>query len=67
MAGERPEHLGRSLSPWDGAEWARALGDEGVVGAISAATVRRILASHKLKPWRTPMGLNPKKPRDEAC
>jgi len=66
MACERPEHLGRSLSQWDCAELARALVDEGVVGAISAETVRRILGSHQLKPWRTHMWLNPKKPRDEA-
>jgi transposase len=43
---------------------ARALVDQGVVSAISVETVRRILASHKLKPWRTHMWLNPKKPRD---
>jgi transposase len=36
------------------------------VGAISAETVRRILASHQLKPWRTHVWLNPKKPRHEA-
>ena len=34
---------------------------------ISAATVRRILRSHKLKPWRCHCWLHPKKPRDAAC
>jgi hypothetical protein len=66
MACERPEHLGRSLSQWDCAELARALIDHGVVEAISSETVRRILASHKLKPWRIHMWLTPKKPRDDA-
>jgi transposase len=66
MACERPEHLGRSWSQWDCAELARALVDHGVVDAISSETVRRILASHKLKPWRHHMWLNPKKPRDDA-
>jgi hypothetical protein len=36
------------------------------VTAISSETVRRILASHKLKPWRHHMWLYPQKPRDEA-
>jgi transposase len=66
MACERPEHLGRSLSQWDCTELARALIDHRVVDAISSKTVRRILASHKLKPWRIHMWLNPKKPRDDA-
>src|SRR5687768_16410784 len=66
MASERPDHLGRSLSQWDCAELARALVDEGIVPAISAETVRRILDSHKLKPWRNHMWLNPQKPRDET-
>jgi transposase len=66
MACERPEHLGRSLSQWDCAELTRTLIDPGVVDTISAETVRRILASHKLTPWRTHMWLNPKKSRDDA-
>jgi transposase len=45
---------------------ARALIDQGVVDAISGETVRRLLASHTLKPWRHHRWLNPKKPRDEA-
>ena len=62
----RPEPLGRALSPWAGAEWARAFVAAGVVGALSAETVRRLLGSHHLQPWRTHRWLNPQKPRDEA-
>ena len=35
-----------------GRKLARQLIAEGVVADISAATVRRILRSHQLKPWR---------------
>jgi transposase len=39
-----------------------------VVGSISPQTVRRILANHKLKPWRKHLWLSPKTPRDaESC
>jgi transposase len=64
LACERPETLGRSLSQWDCADLARQLIAEGSVEDIAAATVRRILASHQLKPWRHPLWLSPKQPRD---
>lgn len=64
LACERPETLGRSLSPWDGHELARQLIAEGIVEDISAATVRRLLRSHTLKPWRCHFWLHPKRPRD---
>jgi transposase len=64
LACERPETLGRSLSQWDCAELARQLIAEGIVEDISAATVRRILAYHQLKPWRHHLWLYPKQPRD---
>src|SRR4051812_6984974 len=48
----RPDHMGSSLSQWDCPELARRLKADGVVPNISADTVRRILRSHKLKPWR---------------
>lgn len=35
-----------------------------MVASISASTVQRILASHKLKPWRVHMWLSPKAPRN---
>src|ERR671918_2922702 len=66
LACERPDTLGRSLSPWDGAALARQLIAAELVEAISAATVRRILASHQLKPWRHHLWLYPKTPRDAA-
>lgn len=59
-----PDKLGRSLAQWDCAEIARKLVDSGVVTSISSETVRRILANHKLKPWRKKMWLSPKAPRD---
>lgn len=66
MACERPDTLGRSLSQWDCLELARQLEREEIVEHISAETVRRILAHHKLKPWRHHAWLSPKTPRDTA-
>jgi transposase len=66
IACERPDELGRSLSQWDCTEIARQLVRDGVVESISAETVRRILVSHRLKPWRQKMWLSPKVPRDAA-
>ena len=64
IACERPDVVGRSLSQWDSAELARQLVHDGVVEAISPQTVQRILASHKLKPWRHHLWLSPTVPRD---
>jgi len=58
LACRGPREKGRSLSQWDCSELARQLADEGVVGSISSESVRRILAHHKLKPWRHHMWLN---------
>jgi transposase len=66
LACERPDSLGRSLSPWDGAELAHQLIAAGIVEGISAATVRRMLACHHLKPWRHHLWLYPKRPWDAA-
>ena len=66
LACERPDLLGRSLSQWDCAELARQLIADGLVADISAATIRRILAAHQLKPWRHHLWLYPKHPRDAA-
>ena len=66
MACERPDQVGRSLSQWDCVELARQLERDGIVDSISAATVRRILSSHQLKPWRHHLWLSPKVPRDAA-
>jgi len=64
IACERPDHHGRSLSTWFCADLARQLIADGVVETISASTIQRILAAHKLKPWRVHMWLSPKAPRD---
>jgi transposase len=66
MACERPEEHGRSLSFWDCRELAGQLIAEAIVPSISVETVRRILEDHHLKPWRYPLWLSPKVPRDEA-
>jgi transposase len=66
LACERPDVVGRSLSQWDSAELARQLVHDGSVEAISPQTVQRILAHHKLKPWRHHLWLSPRVPRDAA-
>lgn len=64
LACELPEQVGRSLSQWDCAELARQLVIDEVVAAISPQTVQRILAAHRLKPWRSHVWLHPRTPRD---
>ena len=66
MACEMPDLRGRSLSQWDCTELARQLEAERVVDSISAQSVRRILNSHRLKPWRHHLWLSPKTPYDAA-
>lgn len=66
LACERPELAKRSLSQWDCTELARQLVDDAIVASISPQTVRRILAGHKLKPWRIHYWLSPDQPRDAA-
>lgn len=66
LACELPEARARSLSQWDCAELARQLERDGIVATISAETVRRLLASQRLKPWRSHYWLHPKAPRDAA-
>jgi transposase len=68
IACERPDKVGRSLSHWDCAELARQLKADGVVDSMSPQTVQRILANHKLKPWRKHLWLSSHAPRDaEFC
>jgi transposase len=64
LACERPDHMRSSLSQWDCPELVRRLKADGVIPNISADTVRRILRSHKLKPWRHHLWLSAKVPRD---
>ena len=66
LACERPERLGRRLSPWDCPALARQRVAEGLVADISAATLRRSLAAHQLQPWRHHLWLSPKPPRAAA-
>jgi hypothetical protein len=66
LACERPDVSGRALSQGDSAELARQLVRDGVVAAMSSQTVQRLLARHKLKPWRHQLGLSPQVPRDAA-
>jgi hypothetical protein len=66
IACERPETAGRSLSMWDCQEIARQLVAEQIVSSISDESVRQILLSHRLKPWRYRMWLSAKVPRDAA-
>jgi DDE superfamily endonuclease len=66
LACERPDACGRSLCLWDCQEIARQLMEAAIASSISAETVRRILNSHRLKPWRKRMWLSPKVPRDAA-
>ena len=66
LACKRRDALGRSLSQWDCTELARQLIAAGIVEEISAATVRRILAAHHLKPWRQHVWMDSKQPRDAA-
>ena len=66
IACERPDVVGRSLSQWESTELTRRLVHDGVVEAISPQTVQRMLASHKLNPWRHHLWLSPTVPRDAA-
>ena len=52
LACELPEAARRSLTLWTCKEIAKTLVRDEVVDPISGETVRPILLSHKLKPWR---------------
>src|ERR1043166_9390255 len=64
LACERPDTCARSLCLWDCQEIARQLIEAGISPSTSAESVRRMLSSHRLKPWRKRMWLSPKVPRD---
>lgn len=66
LACELPEQAGRSLSQWDCTELARQLAIDQVVAAISPQTVQRMLATNRLKPWRSHVWLHPRAARDAA-
>lgn len=52
MACEPPEQRGAPLSRWSSAELAARAVAEGLVGAVSASSVRRWLGEDSIKPWR---------------
>jgi hypothetical protein len=64
LACDLPEQVGRSLSQWDCTELARQAERDGVVERLSPQTVHRILATARLKPWRSHYWLHPRGPRD---
>jgi transposase len=64
LACELPSVSGVPIGQWDCTELARVLVDEGMVESISAETVRRVLLSHELRPWRVHAWLSPQVPRD---
>lgn len=66
LACELPDKVGRSLSLWTCGQLSLTLTTEGIVEAISAQSVQRILESSKLKPWRVHYWLSPKVARDEV-
>lgn len=66
LACELPSLRGIPLNQWDCTELARTLVDDGVVESISSDTVRRVLLSHELRPWRIHAWLSPQVARD-AC
>jgi transposase len=66
IACEMPERYGRSLAMWDSQEITAELIRTKVVDSISSESVRRILESQRIKPWKYHMWLSEKKPRDKA-
>lgn len=65
VACEMPELRGRSIDKWDCSEIANELIRTNIVDSISVETVRRILNSQKLKPWRHHLWLSEKKERNQ--
>jgi transposase len=64
LACELPAEKRAGLSTWDCEEIARQVVQDGLCPSISAETVRRILGSQQLKPWRVHHWLSPQVPRD---
>ncbi|SEH02361.1 Homeodomain-like domain-containing protein [Nonomuraea solani] len=52
LACQLPAESGAPLSRWSSSELAREVVTRGLAAAISASTVRRILAEDTLKPWQ---------------
>jgi len=67
IACEMPKLRNRSLDKWDCTEIANELIRNNIVDDISTETIRKILKSQKLKPWKHHMWLSEKEktPRDK--
>ena len=52
MACQLPAETGLPLSRWSCPDLAGELVERGIIAAISASTIRRILAAEALKPWQ---------------
>jgi transposase len=52
LACQLPAQTGVPLSRWNGTDLAAEVVKQGIAAAISASTVRRILAAAALKPWQ---------------
>lgn len=57
-----PAEQGLPISAWTCAEIAQEAIDRGVVGSLSASTVRRILAEDVIKPWQCRSWIFPRDP-----
>ena len=57
-----PAEHGVPLSAWTCADIAREVIERGVVGSLSASTVRRILADDVIKPWQCRSWIFPRDP-----
>jgi transposase len=62
LACQLPAHAGAPLARWSCPELAREAVAQGVVEAISAATVRRWLARDAIKPWQYRSWIFPRDP-----
>jgi transposase len=62
MACQLPAASGVPLARWSCPELAAELASRGLVSAISASSVRRILAEHPVKPWQYQSWIFPRDP-----
>jgi transposase len=62
LACQLPAATGVPLARWSCPELAAELASRGLVSAISASSVRRILADHPVKPWRYQSWIFPRDP-----
>lgn len=58
-----PQDSGRPLSRWSATELVQQVQEQGIVSAISPATVRRWLQQERIKPWQVRSWQKPTDPR----